>query len=368
MNTPRTLKPIQRRLGCHITINSQSKIDFSSNDTLSLSTEPELLDPFNTTQFNQFGSTGSRLLSGDYDTTHQLESKLATWLSKEHVLLFNSGFQLNSSIFKSLLTAKDALFIDKHCHASIIDGALASKATLYRYHHHNLDHLKQLLAQHRHHYNSVLLVTESLFSMDGTTSDIATLCALKHQFNTTLYIDDAHSIGLYGKNGQGLSHAYSQDIDYLIATFGKAFGSFGAFLACNQKTYTTMINHNRSLIYTTALPLPIIYWNDHALQWIKNHPNAHLPISKLATQFRNGLRKLNIPFTGTHHIISLVMPSSNKTVEISTQLQQSGYYVLPILPPTVPKNKSCIRFTITRAHTPKMIDDLLHCIATITHT
>tara|TARA_B100000586_G_scaffold245287_1_gene200694 strand:+ start:428 stop:1561 length:1134 start_codon:yes stop_codon:yes gene_type:complete len=361
----RTLKPIQKRAGCHVTINTHSKIDFSSNDTLSLSTEPCLLDALNTIQFTQFGSTGSRLLSGDYDQIHHFESELAQWISKPRVLLFNSGFQLNSGLFNILLTDKDVLFIDKQCHASIIDGALASKATVYRYHHHDLEHLTQLLTKHRHQYTTAILVTESLFSMDGFRSDISQLIALKHEFKAQLYIDDAHSIGLHGNNGTGVCAPYLQDIDYFIATFGKAFGSFGAFLACNDATYTAVINRCRSFIYTTALPLPVVWWNQQALRWIQSHSKERDVVMQISKQFQNGLQRLNIPFTGNDHIISLLIKDDKKTLIVSKQLQDAGYYALPILPPTVPKNKSCIRFTFTRSHTPEMVNGVLTCIKTI---
>ena len=362
MEYRRHLKPIQYRKGCCIQTDNGSFIDFSSNDTLSLSTSSDLLDQFNGVSFDQFGSTGSRLLTGDSSYIQRFETALALWLARDRVLIFNSGFQLNSGLLSSILTKDDVIFMDKQCHASLINGALASDAKLYRYRHHDLTHLETLLLQYRAQYQNAILVTESLFSMDGTQSCLDQLVKLKHKFKTLLYVDDAHSMGLYGCEGRGLCLPYLPDIDYLVATFGKAFGSFGAFLACDERVYHTVINQCRSFIYTTALPRPVIYWNWLALDWIKLNNSERDNVIELATYFRKNLADLGVSFTGDAHIISVLIGNEIETVSFSRVLQAHGFYALPILPPTVPASACCIRFSVTRAHTVTMIDDVLECI------
>jgi len=357
----RYLKPIQTRDGCLIKTGSGSFIDFSSNDSLGLATNSQLLNLFNDMSFDQFGSTGSRLLTGDSCYMQEFELNLANWLNKDRVLIFNSGFQLNSGILSTLLTKNDAIFMDKQCHASLINGALASPATFYRYRHHDLKHLALLLDRYRQQYQRVVIVTESMFSMDGTQSDLTQLIKLKKSFNAFFYVDDAHSIGLYGDEGKGLCEQYLPEIDYFVATFGKAFGSFGAFFACDNWIYDKIINQCRSFIYSTALPRPVIYWNGLALDWIKENQLERDNVLELASYFRMSLNSLGISFTGEGHIISILTEDEKGTIAFSSLLQSNGFYVLPILPPTVPSSACCIRFSITRAHTVTMIDDVIAC-------
>jgi 8-amino-7-oxononanoate synthase len=359
----RELKPILSRKGAHITTNLGQFVDFSSNDILGIATNEVLLDEFNNLKFNQFGSTGSRLLTGDYCVFHDFENQLVEWLGIGCVFLFNTGYQLNAGVLSAILTASDIIFMDKQCHASLINGALASKAKVVRYHHQNMTHLKQMIVKYRGQYENAMLVTESIFSMNGRHTDIDELIAMKHQFNLSLYIDEAHAIGVYGPNGCGRCEDVMGDIDFLVGTFGKAFGGFGSFLGCRHPSAPIILNQCRSFIYTTSLPLPVVSWNQLSLSYIQNNPNMRRYVLELARYFRDQLSHLNIPFTGDGHIIAVRTDSTERTMALSKLLALAHCYVLPILPPTVPIRQCCVRISITAMHQKADIDRVITAVS-----
>lgn len=359
----RELNPILSRKGAHITTNLGQFVDFSSNDILGIATHATLLDQFNNIRFKQFGSTGSRLLTGDYPVFHHFENQLADWLGIGRVFLFNTGYQLNAGVLSAILTASDIIFMDKQCHASLINGALASKAKVVRYHHQNITHLKAMIAKYRGQYENAILVTESIFSMNGRHTDITELITIKHQFNMLLYIDEAHAMGIYGRNGCGRCEDVMGDIDFIVGTFGKSFGGFGSFLGCRNSSAPLILNQCRSFIYTTSLPLPVVSWNQLAFSYIQENPKARRYVLELAAYFRDQLSALHIPFTGDGHIIAVRTDSTERTLALSKLLAAVHCYVLPILPPTVPIRECCVRLSITATHQQEHIDRVITALS-----
>ena len=358
----RTLSPIESRSGIEITKGDRLLIDFSSNDYLGLShhegIKSKMLETLNTTSL---GSTGSRLLSGDYTLTTDLEKKLATFFNKESALIFNTGFQLNHSIFKTLFGPKDLILADKWVHASIIEGCLSSLATLKRFKHNSIDHLKMLLSRYQSHYERVVIVTESVFSMDGDTAPLRELVSLKKQFNTLLYVDEAHALGVLGESGAGLSeeNECADEIDYIVGTFGKAFGLFGAVIATSLSTKEQLIQSCKGFIYSTALPPVLISGIDAALDFIPGMKAERLYLKQLSENVRTILRAENFQTRGSTQIVPVIFKSLEETLSCSNLLQDAGFHVLPIRPPTVPQTETRVRLSLSSDHKEVHISDLL---------
>lgn len=338
-------------------------INFSSNDYLGLSTHPSLIA--NAQQFSQLygvGSTGSRLVCGDFPIAHQLESELAQLVQRESSLLFATGFQANLTLIPSLADRETTIFIDRLAHHSLIQGALLSSAHVIRYQHNSISHLKKCILSCK--TPRKLIVSESLFSMDGDLADLETLQNIAKENDALLYIDDAHAIGTHGEQGEGLAAKYS-GIDFIVGTFGKAFGGFGAFIACSEFFKNYFLNFCGGVIYTTALPPSVIASNLAAAQLIPKLKQERIHLKELGTYFRSEIQKigLNVPNTATEHIIPLILGCSTKTTNWSEILEKKyGIYVGAIRPPTVPAMSARLRFSISSNHTYEDIDRLIYAL------
>jgi len=344
----------------HLT-QEEPGLNFSSNDSLGLSQNQPLKQALlQELEQLRFGSTGSRLLTGNHELHQQFEQHLARFLGKESALLFNSGYQLNTGLIPSMYAKPDLILADKFIHASLIDGIRLSSAKLYRYTHLDTAHLKQLLDKHRGNYRHCLIVTESVFSMDGDKANLASLVDLAKQHNAELLVDEAHAFGLYGEKGKGLSHAYKDDIDFIITTFGKSFGSCGAAVACKDEYKQYLINRCRAFIYSTALPLPVLIWNIKALALIETMSAQRAHLQQLATRFRTELQKKGYHSKGDSHIVPLLLQSNDEAIHLANSLRQSHIHCMPIKHPTVPKGSERLRFSFSTLHQHSDIDAVLH--------
>lgn len=330
-------------------------VDFASNDYLGLS------DVILNTDTPSFGSTGSRLLAGDHALFHDLEHLIATDLGTESALFFNSGYQANLGIISTLFGPEDAIFSDKLCHASMIDGIRLSGASHHRFAHGNLEHLNTLLQKHRATYKKVLIVSETVFSMDGDIALISDLIQLKHQFHTYLMLDDAHAIGAMGTRGLGVCAGRAKDIDLIVGTFGKALGSSGAYVACTQALRDYLVNYCRSFIYSTALPLPVISRNIAAWKHMTTMDAERNTLHHLSHYFRQLLTD-RFSILGNTHIVPLVVGDVYKAVELSSILKDVGFWVPAIRPPTVPEGRARLRFSLRATHTENQLKDVANVL------
>ena len=252
----RSLTPVHPIDAVHLQKGDRTLINFSANDYLGLSKHPQLIAAAQAyAERYGTGATASRLVSGTYDIHAQLEASIAAAVGKEAALIFNSGFQTNVSIISTLVDRKSLVVCDRLVHNSLVQGILLSRARLKRYRHNDLGHLEALLksAMENGSYNRILVVSETVFSMDGDRSDVDGLIQLAQQYQTLLYMDDAHALGVLGPQGMGLA-AHKPGIDVVVGTFGKSFGAFGAFVACSAKLRDYLVNFCRAFIYTTGLP------------------------------------------------------------------------------------------------------------------
>ena len=253
----RSLSAITSRNNGRIVFKGREYIDFSSNDYLGLSGHPRLIEA-SKEALEKFGagSSASRLLSGSLETHHILEDRVARLKGKEAALVFNSGYQANLGVISSLYGQGDIILSDRLNHASIIDGIMLSRAKLFRFRHNDLNHLEEILEEKRRLFKNALIVTETIFSMDGDRPDLKGLVGLKERFDCGIMVDEAHATGIYGKNGSGVVEAegLTERIDLIMGTFSKALGSFGAYLAASRKIVDYLINTCRAFIYSTSLP------------------------------------------------------------------------------------------------------------------
>jgi 8-amino-7-oxononanoate synthase len=295
-----------------------------------------------------------------------LEEKIARLKGKEAALWFNSGYQANVGLFKALLKAGDAIFADKLSHASLIDGAQLSEAVLFRFHHNNLNHLEMLLKKYRAKYRQAIIVTESIFSMDGDRAPLKELTALKEKHHCLLMVDEAHATGIFGKNGAGVveEENLSGEVDLIMGTFSKALGSFGAYVAADKTMIQYLVNTCRSFIYSTALPPAVAAANLAALKLLKTEPARRHILLKNAKFFRAQLIKAGFKTKGDSQIIPLIIGDNQKTMALSHKLKKAGYWVLPIRPPSVPPGEARLRFSLSYCHAQNSLEKLIKTLTT----
>ncbi|MDP2830802.1 MAG: 8-amino-7-oxononanoate synthase, partial [Candidatus Omnitrophota bacterium] len=289
----RKLKPAALRLGGKIYFGNKEYVDLSSNDYLGLSTHPELKKAaIEATAKFGVASCASRLLSGDSELFHELEGAVARFKCKEAALVFNSGYQANVGIISSLFTRGDCIFSDRLNHASIIDGILLSQAKIFRFQHNDLEHLEAFLKKERDKFKNALIITESIFGMDGDRASLKALVGLKEKYNCRMMVDEAHATGVFGENGSGVveEEGLSAQVDLIMGTFSKALAGFGAYLATSQSIVDYLVNTCRSFIYSTALPAAVIAGNLASLKLIKDEPHRRKKLLSMAKMLRDKLK------------------------------------------------------------------------------
>ena len=364
----RSLRPVAARRNGKIIVEDKEYMDFSSNDYLGLSGHPRLIEAAKNAM-DKFGasSSGSRLLSGDITLHHLLEEKIARFKNKESALVFNSGYQGNVGIISSLLAKGDCVFSDRLNHASIIDGILLSGARFFRFRHNDTAHLESLLKKERAKFKKAMIITETVFSMDGDKGLLKDLVKLKEKYNCEIMVDEAHATGVFGKNGSGVveEEGLSGQVDFIMGTFSKALGSFGAYLAASKKTIAYLINTCRGFIYSTALPPAVIAANLESIRVVEEEPHRRKELLESSRYFRAGLKKIGLEIKGDSQIIPVIIGGNLKCVESARRLQEKGYWVMPIRPPTVPQDEALLRFSLSFYHTKEILERLIDDIREI---
>lgn len=336
-------------------------INFSSNDYLGLSKHPALIAAAQdyTARYGT-GATASRLVTGTYPIHQALEERFAAACGREAALLFNSGFQANATILPLLCDRQSLVLCDRLVHNSLIQGILASSARWIRYPHNDLDQLEQQLQRAQaKSYNRIVIVTETVFSMDGDCSDVDRLVQLADQYDALLYLDDAHALGVMGKSGLGLA-AHRPGIDLVIGTFGKAFGSFGAVVTCSKLLRDYLINCCPGFIYTTALPPAVIGAIDAALTLMPDLTAERQQLANQANQLRSKLQALGYE-TGdsASQIVPILLGEEERTLHLSQWLEDQGILATAIRPPTVAAGTARIRLALSCHHTENHLNHLL---------
>ncbi len=326
--------------------SSASLIDLSSNDYLGLLSDEGFKKDFYATIDDKIhlpGSGSSRLLSGNSSIYTDLEQLLAANYQREACLLYNSGYHANMGILPALANKKDLVVADKLVHASLIDGMRLSNATITRFKHLDYEHLEKILLKQRADFENVFIVTESIFSMDGDVADIKKLVELKSRYQCFLYVDEAHAVGARGKKGLGCVEEANllNEVDFIVGTFGKALASVGAFVVCDDIFKQYLINHSRTLIYTTALPPLNLAWTKYVFERLGNLQAKRERLKEISSQFGKLLKK-----EIRSHIVPYIIGGNQEAIDASGVLKQNGFNVLPIRYPTVPQNTARLRFSL----------------------
>ena len=354
--------------GRYIMRENCKMLNMSSNDYLGLASNENLRQSFLQQygdNFPSFTSSSSRLLTGNFPVYTDLEQLIAQRFQRESVLLFNSGYHANLGILPALTTTKSLILADKLVHASMIDGIRLSQCEFFRYRHNDYEHLKNLLEKNAGKFDRTFIVTESVFSMDGDVVDLNYLVQLKKQFpNTYLYVDEAHAIGVYGKNGLGIAERANviPDIDLLVGTFGKALASMGAYVVCDQILKECLINQMRPLIFSTALPPFNVAWTHFIFERLPQLSKERTHLEQLSAFLRQEVEHRTQIMPSQTCIVPYILGENEATLAKAKALQEQGYYCLPIRPPTVPKGTSRIRLSLTADMTMDEVKQFVACL------
>ena len=354
--------------GRYIMRENRKMLNMSSNDYLGLASNENLRQSFlqqYADNFPSFTSSSSRLLTGNFPVYTDLEQLIAQCFQRESALLFNSGYHANLGILPALTTTKSLILADKLVHASMIDGIRLSQCEFFRYRHNDYEHLKSLLEKNAGKFDRTFIVTESVFSMDGDVADLNYLAQLKTQFpNTYLYVDEAHAIGVYGKNGLGIAEQANviADIDLLVGTFGKALASMGAYVVCDQILKECLINQMRPLIFSTALPPFNVAWTHFIFERLPQLSKERTHLEQLSAFLRQEVEHRTQIMPSQTCIVPYILGENEATLAKAKALQEQGYYCLPIRPPTVPKDTSRIRLSLTADMTMDEVKQFVACL------
>ncbi len=332
--------------------DGRKMLNLSSNDYLGLSRDMQLRKEFLTRAMEEYlplSSTSSRLLTGNYPVYTELEKALASAYGKESALVFNSGYHANVGILPALADKETLILADKLVHASLIDGIRLSGATYKRFRHQDYEQAEQILQASVRTYKRIILVTESIFSMDGDIADLHRLVRLKQEYpNVLLYVDEAHAIGVRGKTGLGIAEESGTlpDIDLLVGTFGKALASMGAFVACSRLLHDVLVNRMRPLIFSTALPPLQVAWTSYLFQLLPHMEERRKHLQRLSASVAQALQGKGGEISSSH-IIPYIVKDSEDCLRLAEFLQRKGFYCLAIRPPTVPQGTARLRLSIT---------------------
>ncbi len=340
-------------------------LNLSSNDYLGIAqdlslwksfleeTPPERLLP---------SAVSSRLLTGNHPAYTRLERLLTRLYDRPAALVFNSGYHANSGILPAIADNRTLILADKLIHASLIDGLHLGHAPYIRYRHNDYQHLEALLREKAPLFDTVIVATESIFSMDGDICNLPRLIALKREFrNVMLYIDEAHAIGVRGQHGLGLCEEYNciADVDMLVVTFGKAIASVGAALICDREIKEWLVNTMRPFIFTTALPPINVEWTYYILSHLDGMADKRRHLATIAQRVNDAITQERGDTGSRSHIIPYIIGDAAEAQAEAIRMQRQGFYLLPVRPPTVPAGTSRLRISLHAACNDEEIDRLI---------
>lgn len=360
----RRLLSVRREDACTVSCGGKRYLNVSSNDYLGLANHPALIARAREwAQRYGTGATASRLVVGNLSLFHRIETKVAALKGKPAALVMASGFQANAAVLaalldKTVLGAEPLVFSDRLNHASIHFGCQAAGVRQVRYRHCDADHLEELLVRHGEAARPRFILTESVFSMDGTVAPLARIAELARAHDAFLVVDDAHATGVLGDKGAGLGG----EADLVIGTFSKAMGSFGAYVAGSQTMRDYLINRCTGLVYSTGLPPPVLGAMDAALDLVPALDSERAHVAALAERFRSEARRLGFETRSSTQIVPLIVGEADQALALTARLAEAGIWATAIRPPTVPKGTARLRIAFSAAHEDRDVDRLLDAL------
>ncbi len=354
-------RALERRLvvnapaGGRIERGGEELVNFASNDYLGLARRPELIGGAEAALRRYgAGASSSRLLTGTLPCHAALEARLAEFKGHARALVFGSGYHANLAAVTALAGRGDAVFLDRLCHASLVDGAVLSRADVRRFRHNDAGHLDELLRKAPARRKR-LVVTESVFSMDGDVAPLPDLCRVAETHDAMMMVDEAHATGVQGPGGAGMvsMHGLQGRVNLGMGTLSKALGSAGGFLACSEQMAAWLVNVARTFIFSTALPPAAAGAALAALDVLKTEPGLGAALLDRSALFRERLKKAGLD-TGpsTTQIVPVITGSNQGALDLAAALRARGILAPAIRPPTVPEGAARVRLSITLAHSP----------------
>lgn len=366
----RKMRLVSGEQGTRVVIDGRELLLLCSNNYLGLANHPCLKEA-SKTAVDQYGtgSGAARLVSGNMELHEALERRIAAFKGTEAALVFNSGYAANTGIIPGLVGRGDLIFSDRLNHASIIDGALLSRAKLIRYPHNDTDALRRLLENAPTGCRR-LIVTDGVFSMDGDIAPIRELVSLKEEFGAVLMIDDAHATGVLGAGGRGTAElcGVAGSVDIQMGTFGKGLGSYGAYVAASREVIDYLINRSRSFIFSTSLPPAVLAASIAAIDLIDSPVGAELrqALQGNTSFFRGRLTQAGFDTCGSStQIVPVLVGDAERTMEFTARLLEQGIFVQGIRPPTVPAGTSRLRCTIMAIHKHQELEQAVEAICSV---
>jgi 8-amino-7-oxononanoate synthase len=353
-----------QRIGC---VDGEDKLIFCSNDYLGLANHPEIISAIKRGLDRWgFGSGGSRLICGNQQPHEHLQERLARRLGKEAALVLPSGWCTNTALLSTLGQKDDLIAVDKLCHASIIDGAMMSPATMRRWEHRQSDKLKHLLDSKN--YKKAFIVTDSLFSMDGDRAHLAELVELKQKYDAMLIVDEAHAFGCIGPDGAGCAAEAGvlDKVDIITGTLSKALGGAGGFIVCDEVISDYLVNTMRGFIFTTAMPAINCLAAEAALDIVEKQPQRRRRLNDNGNYLRQRCAEMQLDMaTSDSYIVPIILGSAETTMAAAEQLRRKGFMVSAVRPPTVRPGGSRLRISLTSEHSKADIDGLSQALGEV---
>ncbi|NKE73194.1 8-amino-7-oxononanoate synthase [Candidatus Manganitrophus noduliformans] len=361
----RTLVPIDSGQATTLKQNGKSFLHFSSNNYLGLAGHPTLKSTaIRAVEEWGVGGGASRLVSGNSRLYFELETKIAKFKNTASALVFPSGYAANIGAIGALVQKQDLIFADRLCHASLIDGARLSGATLRVYRHKDTEQLAKLLRQKKKK-GQTLIITDGVFSMDGDIAPLAEILRLAEEFDALIYLDDAHATGVLGPNGRGTCDYFALSSPRIIqmGTLSKALGGLGGFIAADRVLIEYLINKARPFIYTTALPPVLLATALAGFELIESDPEIRNRLWRLTSRVRTQINQMGFNTCGSETpIIPILIGPTETALTFSQKLLEEGIYIPAIRPPTVPDGTSRLRISLMATHTDEQIQLLLNSL------
>jgi glycine C-acetyltransferase len=366
----RRMPEVSGKQQAEVVVDGIPAINFCSNNYLGLADHPSLASAAaRALEAEGVGAGASRLIAGNLAAHRSLEARIAAWQGTEAALLFNSGYQANVGVLSALAGPEDAIYSDQLNHASLIDGARLSRAAVHVYPHRDTTTLAAMLSA-GHGYRRRLIVSDSLFSVDGDRAPLAALARLAGEHHALLIVDEAHAVGALGPCGVGLAARSAADLR--IGTLGKALGVFGAYAAGSRSAIDLLINRARSFVFTTALPPSVAAAACAAIELLcsSSGTQRQQQLASRCARLHAGLRSLGLAPPSEAdvppaHIVPLLVGDAARTMLVSQRLLERGLFVQGIRPPTVPEGSSRLRLTVMASHSDAHLDAALSALAAL---
>ncbi len=361
-------KPISDSEDTIVTIEGQKRIMLGSNNYLGLTHHPKVLEAAERA-LKRYGSgcTGSRFLNGTLDLHGQLEQAIADFLGKESCLVFSTGYSANLGLIAGLVARNDVVYLDKLDHASIVDGAKLCYGETTRFRHNNLANLESKMERELGD-RAALIIVDGVYSMEGDVADVPGLLQIARKFGAALALDDAHSLGVLGPNGDGTAAHFglAEEVDIIAGTFSKSLASIGGFVAAPESVTHFLRHHSRPLMFTASLPPANTAGVLAALEVLQSEPQRREQLWVNTRQLQEGFRSLGFDIGPTETpIVPVLIGPMEKTFLFWRKLFEAGVFTNPVAPPAVPATECRLRTSLMASHTPEQIDFCLEAFATI---